>query len=71
MQIITYKWLSSIAAKGEDSARWHFVIAQQVRDAFVKHGLMVLPSVCFAMTSGKMSMNLSSLMRLSLLILMV
>lgn len=40
VQIITYKWLSSIAAKGEDSARWHFgVIAQQVRDAFVKHGL--------------------------------
>lgn len=40
VQIITYKWLSSIAAKGEDSARWHFgVIAQQVRDTFIKHGL--------------------------------
>lgn len=40
VQVITYKWLAAIAAKGEDSARWHFgVIAQQVRDTFIKHGL--------------------------------
>lgn len=40
ISIDTWKWLDAIAKKGEDSARWHFgPIAQQVRDAFAKHGL--------------------------------
>ncbi|ELK1314925.1 tail fiber domain-containing protein [Escherichia coli] len=40
VQFITFQWLEAIRAKGEDSARWHFgVIAQQVRDAFIAHGL--------------------------------
>lgn len=40
VQIICYRWLESIAKKGEDYARWHFgVIAQQVRDAFTAHGI--------------------------------
>ena len=40
VEFIAFQWLSSIQQKGEDSARWHFgVIAQQVRDAFVAHGL--------------------------------
>lgn len=40
VQIIAYQWLEAIAVKGEDIARWHFgVIAQQVRDAFIAHGL--------------------------------
>lgn len=39
VQLITFRWLKSIAEKSE-SARWHFgVIAQQVRDAFITHGL--------------------------------
>lgn len=38
--IITFQWLEAIRLKGEDSARWHFgVIAQEVRDAFLKHGI--------------------------------
>lgn len=40
VQLIAYKWLDAIQLKGEDTARWHFgVIAQQVRDAFLAHGL--------------------------------
>lgn len=40
VQLITFQWLEAIAAKGEDIARWHFgVIAQQVRDSFLAHGL--------------------------------
>lgn len=39
VQLVAFRWLSSVAQKG-DSARWHFgVIAQQVRDAFIAHGL--------------------------------
>ena len=38
--IITFQWLEAIRLKGEDSARWHFgVIAQDVRDAFLKYGI--------------------------------
>ena len=40
VSLVTFKWLNAIQEKGEDVARWHFgVIAQQVRDAFAKHGL--------------------------------
>ena len=40
VQLITFQWLDSIRQKGADAARWHFgVIAQQVRDAFLLHGL--------------------------------
>lgn len=40
INIDVWKWLESIRQKGEDGARWHFgPIAQQVRDAFDKHGL--------------------------------
>lgn len=40
ISIDVWKWLSAIKEKGEDIARWHFgPIAQQVRDAFAKHGL--------------------------------
>lgn len=40
VSIITFQWLEAIRLKGEDSARWHFgVIAQEVRDAFLKHGI--------------------------------
>ena len=40
ISIDVWKWLASIREKGEDAARWHFgPIAQQVRDAFAKHGL--------------------------------
>lgn len=40
ISIDVWQWLDAIAKKGEDSARWHFgPIAQQVRDAFAKHGL--------------------------------
>lgn len=40
VQFISYQWLESIRIKGEDMARWHFgVIAQQVRDVFIAHGL--------------------------------
>lgn len=44
VSIIAFRWLSSLAEKGDgeesSSARWHFgVIAQQVRDAFVAHGI--------------------------------
>lgn len=39
VQLVTFQWLESIRLKGEE-ARWHFgVIAQQVRDAFIAHGL--------------------------------
>lgn len=39
VQLATFQWLESIRLKGED-ARWHFgVIAQQVRDTFLAHGL--------------------------------
>lgn len=37
---ITFQFLAAIKLKGVDVARWHFgVIAQQVRDAFLAHGL--------------------------------
>lgn len=40
IQVVLFKWLSAIQKKGESGARWHFgPIAQQVRDAFIKHGL--------------------------------
>ena len=40
VQLVTFQWLDAIRTKGEDVARWHFgVIAQQVRDAFIAHGL--------------------------------
>lgn len=40
ISINVWQWLDAIAKKGEDQARWHFgPIAQQVRDAFAKHGL--------------------------------
>lgn len=44
VSIIAFRWLSSLAEKGDGeesaSARWHFgVIAQQVRDAFSAHGI--------------------------------
>ncbi|WP_270831354.1 tail fiber domain-containing protein [Aeromonas sp. QDB03] len=40
ISINVWKWLESITKKGDKSARWHFgPIAQQVRDAFEKHGL--------------------------------
>lgn len=44
VSVIAFRWLSSLAEKGAgeggDSARWHFgVIAQQVRDAFLAHGI--------------------------------
>lgn len=40
IEIVLFQWLDAIKAKGEDEARWHFgPIAQQVRDAFDKHGL--------------------------------
>ncbi len=40
IEIELFQWLDAIAEKGEDSARWHFgAIAQQVRDAFLKHGV--------------------------------
>lgn len=40
VSIIAFQWLSDIQAKGEDKARWHFgAIAQQVRDAFLAHGI--------------------------------
>ncbi|MGL4757131.1 MAG: tail fiber domain-containing protein [Aeromonadaceae bacterium] len=40
ISIDMWKWLESINKKGEKLARWHFgPIAQQVRDAFAKHGL--------------------------------
>lgn len=40
ISISVWRWISAVALKGEESARWHFgPIAQQVRDAFSKHGL--------------------------------
>lgn len=40
VQLITFQWLDAIQQKGADLARWHFgVIAQQVRDSFLAHGL--------------------------------
>lgn len=40
VSIIMFKWLEAIASKGADLARTHFgVIAQDVRDAFIRHGL--------------------------------
>lgn len=40
VSVIAFQWLSSIGDKGEDLARWHFgVIAQQVRDALLQHGI--------------------------------
>ena len=39
VSLIAFKWLDAVASKGS-SARTHFgVIAQQVRDAFLSHGL--------------------------------
>ncbi|MGH0280736.1 tail fiber domain-containing protein [Sinorhizobium meliloti] len=43
VQIVAFKWLQSIAEKGEGLARWHYgVIAQQVRDTLVSHGIISL-----------------------------
>ncbi|HID3750301.1 TPA: tail fiber domain-containing protein [Citrobacter freundii] len=40
VNIIVFQWLEMVDIKGKDSARWHFgAIAQQVRDAFIAHGL--------------------------------
>lgn len=40
IEIVIFQWLDAIAAKGKDSARWHFgAMAQQVRDAFLAHGI--------------------------------
>lgn len=40
VDIVLYQWLSSIAEKGSDNARWHFgAMAQAVRDAFAAQGL--------------------------------
>lgn len=40
VQVVSFKWLESVASKG-DAARTHFgVIAQQVKDVLIKHGLM-------------------------------
>lgn len=40
VQLICFQWLHAVREKGEDVARWHFgVIAQQVRDTFIAHGL--------------------------------
>ena len=40
VNFVMFKWLESVAEKGDDMARWHFgVIAQQVRDAFINRGL--------------------------------
>lgn len=40
VQYQAFQWLEAIAAKGEDTARWHFgLIAQRVRDAFADRGL--------------------------------
>lgn len=40
IEIVLFKWLEMIKTKGEDGARWHFgSIAQQIRDAFIAHGL--------------------------------
>lgn len=39
VSLIAFKWLNAIKEKGDD-ARWHFgVIAQQVKEAFDKHGI--------------------------------
>lgn len=39
VSVIAFKWLNAIAEKGDD-ARWHFgVIAQEVRDVFLAHGI--------------------------------
>lgn len=39
VSIIVYQWLNSVSEKGSE-ARWHFgAIAQQVRDAFIAHGV--------------------------------
>lgn len=40
VSIGAFQWLSMIAEKGQENARWHFgVIAQQVRDAFAARGI--------------------------------
>lgn len=40
VNIIVYKWLTSVESKGDKDARYHFgAISQQVRDAFISHGL--------------------------------
>lgn len=40
VKLVTFQWLESIRLKGEGAARWHFgVIAQQVRDTFIAHGI--------------------------------
>ncbi|EMN5248854.1 tail fiber domain-containing protein [Enterobacter roggenkampii] len=40
VNIIVFQWLASQQEKGVDKARWHFgAIAQQVRDAFLAHGI--------------------------------
>lgn len=39
VSIVVYQWLNSVGEKGGE-ARWHFgAIAQQVRDAFIAHGV--------------------------------
>lgn len=40
VSVIAFKWLEAVASKGSDLARTHFgVVAQDVRDAFIRHGL--------------------------------
>ncbi|EIG1358044.1 tail fiber domain-containing protein, partial [Escherichia coli] len=39
IRIVAFRWLAAVREKG-DGARWHFgVIAQQVRDTFLAHGV--------------------------------
>ncbi len=39
IRIVAFRWLDAVREKG-DGARWHFgVIAQQVRDTFLAHGI--------------------------------
>lgn len=41
VRYIAYKWLNAVAIKGEEGARIHHgVIAQQLRDVLISHGLM-------------------------------
>ena len=41
VHLVMFQWLHAVQQKGDSLARWHTgVIAQQVRDAFVLHGIM-------------------------------
>ena len=41
VHLVMFQWLHAVQQKGGSLARWHTgVIAQQVRDAFVLHGIM-------------------------------